>query len=239
MDTVKINKKGTKLIAHRGLCGIETENTIAAFVAAGNRSYFGIETDVHITADKKFAIIHDSNTARISGVDMVVEESNFDDLRKLKLYEKDTENIRWDLCIPSLAEYISVCKKYDKTAVLELKYEMSDDILNNIISVIKEADYIEKVIYISFSWENVVRMRKLLPTAKIQFLTDVFDEDLEQKLNEERIDLDVFFGIVTKEMIDSLHAKGLEVNCWTCDDKAEAEKLIDWGIDYITSNIIE
>jgi len=39
-----------KLIAHRGFNRYETENTCAAFVAAGNRSHFGIETDIHVTA---------------------------------------------------------------------------------------------------------------------------------------------------------------------------------------------
>ena len=57
MDTIKFNKKNVKIIAHRGLSGIECENTNAAFVAAGNRSYFGIETDVHITADGKFVLV--------------------------------------------------------------------------------------------------------------------------------------------------------------------------------------
>ena len=35
MDTVKIDSENTKLIAHRGLCGLELENTNASFVAAG------------------------------------------------------------------------------------------------------------------------------------------------------------------------------------------------------------
>ena len=39
MDTIKINSNGVKIIAHRGLSGIEKENTCPAFVAAGNRSY--------------------------------------------------------------------------------------------------------------------------------------------------------------------------------------------------------
>ena len=30
-----------------------------------------------------------------------------------------------------------------------------------------------------------------------------------------------------------------QVNVWTCDDPAEAETLIQWGVDYITSNILE
>ena len=84
MDTVKINKNNTALIAHRGLSGIECENTAAAFVAAGNRSYFGIETDVHKTADGKFIIIHDDNTGRVCAENLPVENSNYEDLRRLR-----------------------------------------------------------------------------------------------------------------------------------------------------------
>ena len=50
MNTIKLNTTGTnvKMIAHRGLSGLEAENTCAAFVAAGNREkYFGIECDIH------------------------------------------------------------------------------------------------------------------------------------------------------------------------------------------------
>ena len=49
MDTTKIEKKETLVIAHRGLSGIEPENTNAAFVAAGNRSYFGIDEGTRFT----------------------------------------------------------------------------------------------------------------------------------------------------------------------------------------------
>ena len=34
MDTIKVNRKDVKMIAHRGLSGLERENTNAAFVAA-------------------------------------------------------------------------------------------------------------------------------------------------------------------------------------------------------------
>ena len=77
MDTMKIIKGKTKLIAHRGLSGIETENTAAAFVAAGNRDYYGIETDVHKTADGKYIIIHDDNTGRVANENLSVEKSDF------------------------------------------------------------------------------------------------------------------------------------------------------------------
>jgi glycerophosphoryl diester phosphodiesterase len=40
-------------------------------------------------------------------------------------------------------------------------------------------------------------------------------------------------------MIDYLHKNGLKVNCWTVDIKERAEELCAWGVDYITSNILE
>ena len=68
MDTIKINFKN--IVAHRGQSGLERENTASAFVAAGNRRNVGIETDVHVTADGKYIIIHNDDTepsrARVS-----------------------------------------------------------------------------------------------------------------------------------------------------------------------------
>ena len=36
MDVIRIDSKETKMVAHRGLSGLERENTCPAFVAAGN-----------------------------------------------------------------------------------------------------------------------------------------------------------------------------------------------------------
>ena len=74
MSTIRIPGNGhTRFIAHRGLSGRVRENTCAAFVAAGNRSYYGIETDIHRTGDGKFVLIHDSETVRVAGENLTVE----------------------------------------------------------------------------------------------------------------------------------------------------------------------
>ena len=43
----------TRMIAHRGASCLECENTAAAFIAAGNRSYWGMETDIFRTIDRQ------------------------------------------------------------------------------------------------------------------------------------------------------------------------------------------
>ena len=244
MNTIKIDKNKVKMIAHRGLSGLETENTAAAFVAAGNRSYFGIETDVHVTKDNKIAVIHDVQTNRVSGIDMNVEESSLEELQSIPLYNKGAYNkevghYRTDLRIPSLSDYISICERYEKKAVLELKNRMSLDSVAQIITIIKEFDYLENVIFISFKWDNLMHVRELLPEQKVQYLISECDDALVEKLIQERVDLDILSPSVTKELVDILHKNHLEINCWVVDDAAEAAKLIDLGVDYITSNILE
>ena len=132
MDTVKFQNNSVKLIAHRGLSGIEAENSLAAFVAAGNRNYYGIETDVHKTKDGKYVVIHDSTTGRVAEKDVTIEKRTFAELRTLRLKDKDG-TLRSDLTIPTLEEYISVCKRYGKEIVLELKYGLSNSDIEEII----------------------------------------------------------------------------------------------------------
>ena len=141
MDTIKIDNKNVKMVAHRGLSGIEKENTCSAFVAACNRAtYFAVETDVHRTVDGQFVIFHDDNTARVGIDHLVIEESTFDTLRKLQLTDIDGKRGRIDLTIPTLMEYIEICKKYGKHCVLELKNEFKASDVYKIVSMIEESE---------------------------------------------------------------------------------------------------
>ena len=242
MNTIKINKQGSdvKMIAHRGLSGLERENTCAAFVAAGNReAYWGIETDVHCTADGKYVIIHDDTTTRVSGETYTVEETDFDTLRSLRLMDKNADGSRWDLVLPTLEEYISVCKKYDKIAVLELKNPMPEAAIVEIIKTVEDMDYADKMVVISFYFDNLVLLRKHFPKQKAQFLLVGWDDKWLPKLKENDLGLDVRHTAVTAELVEKIHGIGQEVNCWTVDDPAEAFRVIRCGVDYITTNILE
>lgn len=239
MDSIKLDTRTAKMIAHRGLSGIEKENTNAAFIAAGNRSYFGIETDVHKTVDGKFVIIHDDTTGRVAIDDLEVEKSTFETLRKLSLCDIDDKRGRADLHIPTLTEYINTCKRYDKTAVLELKNAFTSAEIAAICDEIKGCDHLENVIFISFVFDNLVRLRELHPESEAQFLVDSYSDDLPRLLASYGFDLDIRYTELNAERIAAVHAVGGKVNCWTCNDKDRAEELCSWGVDFITSNILE
>ena len=239
MDTIKINAGKTLMVAHRGVSGIEKENTHAAFVAAGNRSHYGIETDVHRTLDGKYVCFHDDTTGRVAIDNLVVEESTFDTLRNLLLTDVDGKKGRTDLRIPTLQEYIQICKKYDKVAVLELKNHFPEEDVIRIIEIIQQERYLSNVIFISFDFENMLTIRRLLPKQRAQYLTVKYSEELVEQLVNERLDLDILHEALTKENIEYMHSRGIAINCWTVDNPARAEELVSWGVDFITSNILE
>jgi len=239
MNTIKITKKNCQLVAHRGCSGLEKENTNAAFVAAGNRSYFGIETDIHSTVDGKYVLFHDDTTKRVGLDNMVVEESTYDTLRSIILTDKDGVRGRTDLRMPALEEYIGICKKYEKVAVLELKNAFDKEHIAEICSIIDSLGYLDQTIFISFCFENMVIVRELYPNQRAQFLTSTFTDDLIGKLKEHNLDLDINYKALTEENVKQIKGEGIFLNCWTVDDPAIAQKLIDWGVDFITTNILE
>ena len=242
MDTVKIKAKGIKMIAHRGLSGIERENTYPAFVAAANRSYYGIETDVHKTADGHFVIIHDDTTDRVSAGEwkLDVEKSSYDQLKAVILPDLDGSTDRQDIRIPLLKDYIKICRKYNKMCVLELKNAFEETDIKKMVEEIRKLEYLDHVIFISFILENCRILRRMLPENDIQWLIGgEATEEIIQTLIAQNLNLDIQYQQLTQPLVDRLHGQGIKVNCWTCDNAEEAEQLAGMGVDFITSNILE
>ncbi|MDD4125451.1 MAG: glycerophosphodiester phosphodiesterase family protein [Eubacteriales bacterium] len=239
MNTIKIEKNITKMVAHRGVSGIELENTNAAFIAAGNRSYYGVETDVRKTADGQFVILHDDNTERV-GIDCLYpEKSTYKTLRALQLKDRNGNMTRTDMRIPSLEEYIETCKRYDKHCVLELKGGYDTETLAEMITRIRNIGWLDNVTFISFSLDNLIKVRALLPKQRIQWLTCEFNDNVFGAMKQYNLSLDIYFGGLHEQDVKVMHDAGFEVNCWTVDKKEDAERLVSWGVDYITSNILE
>lgn len=242
MDTIKINHGKAQMVAHRGVSGLELQNTAAAFIAAGNRSYYGVETDVHVTADGKFVIIHDETVGSVTtgekGTGLNVEKSTVEEISKIRLKSK-YGGVRADLVIPMLADYIEICKYYGKVCVLEIKNEFPEDALLRMAEEIKALDYLDSTIFISFKENNLKVLRKAYPDVRMQFLCHVLTDEILAMLDEYNFDLDIRHRDLTKEVVDIVHAHGHIVNTWIVNDPERAELVASWGVDQITSDICE
>ena len=238
-DTIKLDKKGTGvlMIAHRGLSGLETENTECAFVAAGTRSYYGIETDVHFTKDGKYVISHDGNLSRVFGKNIEIKDYLYEDLRKVrKIVNGDTVEY---MAVPTLREYFDVCRRYGKKSVLELKVEYTDEQLKEIIEIAKEEKQFENVVFISFFPDNMIRLRKILPNHPLQLLTGPINSEIMDICESNSLEIDADYMSLNEENIAELKRRGIKINCWIVNDLEYAEKLVSWGVDFITTNILE
>jgi glycerophosphoryl diester phosphodiesterase len=89
-------------IAHRGLWSPDgpPENSLGAFQAACQAGY-GIELDVHITADGEAVVFHDNTLKRMTGREGRVRDHTAADLAQMSL--KGTEET-----IPTLLEALAV-----------------------------------------------------------------------------------------------------------------------------------
>ena len=242
------------MVAHAGLSGMEAENTCASFIAAGNRSYWGIECDLRCAKDG-LVIIHNPTTASVSPIELSVSDSTVEALQSIPLYDRrffhgiesfglsrGGTQTRADLRIPTLREYIRICKKYGKICLLELKRPMTADEISGVIEEYTQENYLDGVVFISFHRNNLDEVRRQLPGASVQLLTaekQIFTDEFLDEVAKCGFDLDIHIFTTTKELVDRIHQRGIKVNVWTCDWLDKAEKLVEWGVDYITTNIFE
>lgn len=102
----KLNKKDLSIlngikIAHRGLCNRKyLENSLGAFKECVNKR-IPIELDIHILKDNTLVVIHDNNTFRVTGKNIVLKEAIYSDIRDLRICNTDEG-------IPTLSEVLEL-----------------------------------------------------------------------------------------------------------------------------------
>jgi len=115
----------TKLVAHRGYSAHYPENTMIAARAAIAVGACGIEFDVQMCADGRFAVMHDDNLLRTCGVDVSVFEHSLAELQVHSAHEAGRFAERYlPEKVPSLQQminFIACCRGL--TALVEVKEE--------------------------------------------------------------------------------------------------------------------
>lgn len=245
MNTIKLDKKNTKFIGHRGICGLEPENTAASFIAACNRSYYAIETDVQPTKDGVFVLMHDDTTGRTADVDLPIKDTDYETLRNVRLKDKvygnETENAvtRDYLRIPTLAEYIEICKKYNKKCLLELKGVFDPKDVMRLVEEIREKNYLDEIIFHAWDLNAMIQIREMLPNQQIILNWKNFDDEMMDVLDKYSFDVSLRCDKVFREVVDEIHKHGHKINVWYANSQADTERMINIGVDYICTNIFE
>jgi len=222
-------------IAHRGLHNEYVENTVEAFKAAVEGKYYGIETDIHLTADNKWVIHHDA-TFKSDDKEYKIEELTLEEIKKLPL---DNPYGIKDVYCPSLEEYLEIVSKSDKRPIIEIKPDNpSFRQLRKLVKLIRNYFDFDKFTIIAFYPWPLVKLR-MTYHKKIhlqQLIGDQQTESLYKIATAFKMDIDVDENILTRFMIEDTHARGKKVNVWTVDSKEHLRKFESLDVDYITTN---
>ncbi|MGW3405784.1 glycerophosphodiester phosphodiesterase, partial [Streptomyces zhihengii] len=70
-------------IGHRGVMGVEPENTLRSFVRAEQCGMDAIELDLHLTKDGALAVMHDADVDRTTDGSGAVADKTLAELRQL------------------------------------------------------------------------------------------------------------------------------------------------------------
>lgn len=229
MTDIKSLSQSIKWVAHRGYSIEAFENSYDAFLLAANLPFWGIETDVHQTKDGIFVIHHDDNMKRTTGVDMEISTSSLEELRTLT-YKGTTQRI------VTFKEYLDICINHQKSAIIELKPFFTTSMIVELLKIIQTMNYLLKCVFISFEADNLLRLRAIAPDVKIQLLINRVDPIIINFCNEQNFDLNIDHIILNRELVDTLHNHQIQVNCWTIRTKEEANKYIDLGVNFITTD---
>lgn len=156
-------------INHRGFNGIAPENTLPAYRLSRLMGFKYVETDVQFTADGVPVLLHDGTVDRTTNGKGRISELTWDQVCKLDSGTwKGTEYA--GTRIPSLEEFLHLCKQIGLSPYLELKAGTRKQ-MEQIVQLVEECELTEDVIYISFSSTLLKFMSIINPSATLGFLT--------------------------------------------------------------------
>jgi len=222
------------IVAHRGYWKCEqggmSHNSIASLKAAQDFNAWGSEFDVAMTADSVLIVFHDYS---VDG--KVICESSYADIAAHRLPNGEA--------IPTLDEYLTQFEKSNTAMVFELKAhstpEQERDAARISLEMIKRHGLYKpsRVTFISFSINACEAFAEMAPGFNVQYLGDDIPpaECWEKGING----IDTYcIALLTncKDYVRQAHDLGMTVNCWTVNDTADMKKLIELGVDQITTN---
>ena len=233
----------TLIIGHRGASREAPENTLASFRLAFEQGADGIEADFRLTRDGEIVCLHDDSTGRTAGVDLRVEESSSEDLRRLEVGGWKGERWRGER-IPSLKQVL-LALPAGKRLFIELK--SGPEIIPYLAATLAATGVApERIRLLAFSAELIRALKEGLPAYRACWLTDYRYRGVWHPSRQEVLDTlrrsgadgvaSRSRGILDQAFVAALRGESREIHVWTVDAAAEARRLCTLGMDSIMTD---
>ena len=210
---------------HRGAAGLEPENTIRSFNKALEIGVDAVELDVHLTKDKKLAVIHDTTVDRTTDGHGYVGDFTLDEIKKLDAGKGER--------VPTLQEVIDVVK--DK-AILQIELK-GLGVEEAVVKTVEANKIVDEVVITSFRHYMVKKAKSLNPRVSTGVLFLCIPLDASRLAIDAGADaLHANVNYVDAHLVEDGHRNGLKVRTWNTDDPNQMRWLLELNVDGIGSN---
>jgi|LakMenEpi03Aug12_release.lakeMendotaPanAssembly.Ray.scaffolds.fasta_scaffold28245_10 glycerophosphoryl diester phosphodiesterase len=230
--------------AHRGASYEKTENTLEAFKTALEIGADSIELDVHLSSDGVPFVFHDFviSPEKTEGLQRScpIKELSFDEITSLKWKSGRSP-------IPSLEEVFKELSKLDTAGFswldIELKREpnslvpATEVFVSKVIQLVNRFWKLEKATFRSFDFDLLKEIKSQCSSARITALIDEKNRDFSKIISELKPNwIAPYFKTLSEEKIRIAHQLGVKVMPYTVNEQQDWEKLINWGVDGMTTD---
>ena len=232
------------LFGHRGYSSVAPENTMEAFDLCVGRGIPGAELDVHLCKSGELVIIHDHELQRLAGIDAVVEDSTYAELRQLDVGSHKDPRFA-GARIPLLSELFSRHGRslyYD----VELKVRGTKDtgIARKTWELIRSHGLEDRCLVSSFNPFAIRRFNAVshnaIPTAVIycedEEVPRILQHGWGRHIARATVLKPEWIQVNGPMMNRFSRRKGYPVLVWTVDEKEKGLKLLEQGVEGLISN---
>lgn len=227
----------SRFIAHRGFNKIAPENTLPAFEHAGRAGFWGVETDLQLTLDGEWVIMHDPTVDRMTNGSGTVTEMTLAQIKNLVIDSGTNISLYKNLRVPTIEELLVVCDRVNIVPVMEVKgvTNQTSASYDKLIDIIRRYGFEEKCIIISFDISALQQIRAKTKKIYIQYLNDIAQSSITavKELGNAGLDVEVIHA--TKDLVDWAHTEGILVNVYNAYHQARISQAINAGVDFIST----
>ena len=221
------------IMAHRGSTKNSMENTFESIREAIEYKSDYSEIDVVLTKDNIVVLSHDDNLKRLTGKNVNISEITFDELKKIKMENKQTKEKFDFVDLKSILDYSSGKIKLN----IELK-----PFNNNEYALAKEVAKLvggknHEVIISSISSKALLEFKAIDPSISCGLILAV----AYGRFPDARF-VDFFCveeQLVTVENIRKIQQKGKRVYVWTTNTEESLTSAISQGVDGVITDDVE
>lgn len=239
------------MYAHRGGAALRPENTLAAFDHGLSLGADGLELDVHLSRDGVVVVHHDRTLERTTAGRGPVAALTAAELAALDAAAHFTPAAGGDgawrtahIGVPTLQQ---VLERYPGIPlIIELKTGQRA-LAEGVIAAVRAAGAVEHVALGSFHTGVLRAARQIEPAIR----TGASREETRWALYRSWVywplgspgyaefqvpERSGRTRVVSPRFVEHAHRAGVAVKVWTVDERADVERLLDWGVDGIISD---